>query len=52
MSKRKAPKSEKNEDIVEALIELAEYEKNVERNRFKEKAYRKPANTIAGLDKR
>jgi len=52
MSKRKAPKSDTNADIVSALMELAEYEKNVERNRFKEKAYTKAANTIAELEHR
>jgi len=54
MSKRKAPVGMDgiNEDIVKALLELAEFEKNVERNRFKEKAYTKAAATIGALDHR
>jgi len=53
-NKRKAPVGVDgiNEDIVQALIELAEFEKNVERNRFKEKAYRKAAAIIGALDHR
>ena len=51
---RKAPKSEGNlnEDICEALIELAVWEKNVNRNQHKHNAYRKAAQAISNLDYR
>ena len=48
MSKRKAPDSENpNQDFTEFLFELANYEKNVNRNVFKYNAYRKAASVIA-----
>jgi len=52
--KRKAPSIEGklNGDITSALIELAEYEKNVSRNQYKHSAYRKAATVISGLDYR
>ena len=41
MSKRKAPSDENpNADFVDFLFELANYEKNVNRNVFKHNAYR------------
>jgi len=51
---RKAPKSEGNlnADICEALIELAVWEKNVNRNQHKHNAYRKAAQAISSLDYR
>lgn len=51
---RKAPKSEGNlnADICEALMELATWEKNVNRNQHKHNAYRKAAETLAALDHR
>lgn len=51
---RKAPKSEGNlnADICEALMELAIWEKNVNRNQHKHNAYRKAAETLAALDHR
>ena len=51
---RKAPKSEGNlnADICDALIELAVWEKNVNRNQHKHNAYRKAAQAIANLDHR
>lgn len=51
---RKAPKSEGNlnADICEALIELAVWEKNVNRNQHKHNAYRKAAQAISNLDYR
>jgi len=52
--KRKAPSSDGNlnADICEAMIELAEWEKNVNRNQYKHNAYRKAAGVIAKLDYR
>lgn len=48
MSKRKAPQNESpNQDFVDFLIELANYEKNVTRALFKHNAYRKAASIIA-----
>jgi len=52
--KRKAPSSSSNLNTVfcEALTELAEWEKNVNRNQFKSNAYRKASAAIASLDYR
>jgi len=47
MSKRKAPKENPNSEFCDFLIELADFEKNVERNTFKSKAYRKAASVLA-----
>ncbi|KAI4460614.1 dna polymerase type-x family member [Holotrichia oblita] len=48
MSKRKKPSEDNpNSDFCEFLIELAEYEKNINRNLFKHKAYQKAANVLA-----
>ncbi|XP_071829199.1 DNA polymerase beta-like [Apostichopus japonicus] len=48
MSKRKAPQNENpNQEIVDFLVELANYEKNVTRALFKHNAYRKAASVIA-----
>ena len=53
MSKRKAPDSNNpNQEFVDFLIELADYEKNVSRNRFKHNAYRKAAGALAKLPER
>ncbi|CAH1405728.1 unnamed protein product [Nezara viridula] len=53
MSKRKAPAEDNiNHDFCDFLIELANYEKNVNRNIHKHNAYRKAANTIAAYGKR
>ena len=53
MSKRKAPTSDTlvnpNGPICDFLIELANYEKNVNRNVFKHNAYRKAAGVLAKL---
>ena len=51
---RKAPKSEGNHnaDFCEALIELANWEKNVNRNQHKHNAYRKAAQALSNLDYR
>ena len=53
MSKRKAPDSNPvsnpNGPICDFLIELANYEKNVNRNVFKHNAYRKAAGVLAKL---
>ena len=50
MSKRKAPDSDNpNQKIVDFLMELADYEKNVSRNVFKSNAYRKAAGVLAKL---
>ena len=50
MSKRKAPSSDNlNQGIVDFLFELANYEKNVNRNVFKHNAYRKAASVISKL---
>jgi len=52
--KRKAPSSEgnPNADFCEALIELANWEKNVNRNHHKHNAYRKAASALAELPNR
>uniref|UniRef100_A0A8C7YN93 DNA polymerase n=1 Tax=Oryzias sinensis TaxID=183150 RepID=A0A8C7YN93_9TELE len=47
MSKRKAPQESPNEGITDFLIELANYEKNVNRAIHKYNAYRKAASTIS-----
>lgn len=47
MSKRKAPGENLNEGITDFLIELANYEKNVNRAIHKHNAYRKAASVIA-----
>ncbi|KAJ8287312.1 hypothetical protein GJAV_G00050110 [Gymnothorax javanicus] len=47
MSKRKAPQESLNEGITDFLIELANYEKNVNRAIHKYNAYRKAASVIA-----
>uniref|UniRef100_A0A3Q1EIA0 DNA polymerase n=1 Tax=Acanthochromis polyacanthus TaxID=80966 RepID=A0A3Q1EIA0_9TELE len=47
MSKRKAPQESLNEGITDFLVELANYEKNVNRAIHKYNAYRKAASTIA-----
>lgn len=61
MSKRKLPGNAggtdptggcPNQDFVEMLYELANHEKNVNRNTFKSSAYRKAAGVLAGLDYR
>ncbi|XP_023341808.1 DNA polymerase beta-like [Eurytemora carolleeae] len=55
--KRKAESSKSggenlNSDFSSALLELAEWEKNVNRNQFKSAAYRKAATVVSGLDYR
>ncbi|KAK9754824.1 DNA polymerase beta palm [Popillia japonica] len=53
MSKRKKPSEDNpNSDFCEFLIELAEYEKNINRNMFKHKAYQKAANILAAYPTR
>lgn len=47
MSKRKAPQESLNEGITDFLVELANYEKNVNRAIHKYNAYRKAASAIA-----
>uniref|UniRef100_A0A671YIW9 DNA polymerase n=1 Tax=Sparus aurata TaxID=8175 RepID=A0A671YIW9_SPAAU len=47
MSKRKAPQESLNEGITDFLVELANYEKNVNRAIHKYNAYRKAASTIS-----
>ncbi|KAK0153574.1 DNA polymerase beta [Merluccius polli] len=47
MSKRKAPQESPNEGITDFLVELANYEKNVNRAIHKYNAYRKAASTIS-----
>nr|BAK40153.1 DNA polymerase beta [Aurelia sp. 1 sensu Dawson et al. (2005)] len=47
MSKRKAPKQNPNSEYCDFLIELADYEKNVENSMFKSKVYRKAASILA-----
>lgn len=47
MSKRKAPASNPNSEFCDFLEELAEYEKNVSRNIFKYKAYRKASSVLS-----
>jgi DNA polymerase/3'-5' exonuclease PolX len=53
-SKRKAPSTANspNQDICDALLELAEWEMNVERQTFKSVAYKKAARALASLDYR
>jgi DNA polymerase beta len=52
MSKRKGPSDDNvNGQIVEFLMELANYEKNVNRQMFKYNAYRKAAGMIAKYNK-
>ena len=50
--KRKRPEGSRNGDIVDALTELAEWERNTNRNSHKANAYRKAAAAIAALDHR
>lgn len=52
MSKRKAPSDNPNQDFSDFLFELANYEKNVNRNVFKHNAYRKAAAVISKLPNR
>ncbi|XP_071439901.1 DNA polymerase beta-like [Hetaerina americana] len=54
MSKRKAPSSENNpnHDFCDFLTELANYERNVNRNVYKYNAYRKAASALASYGKR
>lgn len=53
MSKRKLPgQSCPNQDFVDMLFELSNYEKNINRNTFKSNAYRKAAGVLAKLDNR
>ncbi|XP_014204780.1 DNA polymerase beta [Copidosoma floridanum] len=54
MSKRKAPDTSNNlnHDLCDFLTELANYERNVNKNVFKYNAYRKASNTLAGLPER
>ncbi|NP_001081643.1 DNA polymerase beta [Xenopus laevis] len=47
MSKRKAPQESPNEGITDFLVELANYERNVNRAIHKYNAYRKAASVIA-----
>ncbi|KAM3925645.1 DNA polymerase beta [Leptodactylus fuscus] len=47
MSKRKAPQESMNEGITDFLVELANYERNVNRAIHKYNAYRKAASVIA-----
>ncbi|XP_035022469.1 DNA polymerase beta [Hippoglossus stenolepis] len=47
MSKRKAPQESLNEGITDFLVELANFEKNVNRAIHKSNAYRKAASTIS-----
>uniref|UniRef100_A0A671SAN6 DNA polymerase beta n=1 Tax=Sinocyclocheilus anshuiensis TaxID=1608454 RepID=A0A671SAN6_9TELE len=47
MSKRKAPQETRNEGITDFLIELANYERNINRAIHKYNAYRKAASVIA-----
>ncbi|XP_063787808.1 DNA polymerase beta-like isoform X1 [Pseudophryne corroboree] len=47
MSKRKAPQESLNEGITDFLVELANYERNVNRAIHKYNAYRKAASVIA-----
>ena len=52
--KKRAPAEDgnPNSDFCEALTELSNWEKNVNKNQFKYNAYRKAAQTLAGLDYR
>lgn len=54
MSKRKNPSSDNapNADFCEFLMELTEYEKNVNRNIHKYNAYKNAASALASLNKR
>lgn len=61
MSKRKLPGASgsgnggggcPNQDFVDFLFELSNYERNVNRNTFKSNAYRKAAGVLANLDQR
>lgn len=54
MSKRKAPANDgnHNKDFCDFLMELADYEKNVNRNVHKYNVYRKAAGILAALPKR
>ncbi|CAK8681375.1 DNA polymerase beta-like [Clavelina lepadiformis] len=52
MSKRKAPGENANSGICDFLIELSDYEKNVNRAIHKSTAYRKAASAIAKYDKK
>ncbi len=52
MSKRKAPTDTPNQEFVDFLIELSNFERNVNRNVFKYNAYRKAAGVLAKLDYR
>nr|DBA30151.1 TPA: hypothetical protein GDO54_006167 [Pyxicephalus adspersus] len=47
MSKRKAPQESLNEGITDFLVELANYERNVNRAIHKYNAYRKAASVIS-----
>nr|XP_002128462.1 DNA polymerase beta-like [Ciona intestinalis] len=51
MSKRKAPEENINSGICDFLIELADYEKNVNRAFHKSNAYRKAASSISRFGK-
>jgi DNA polymerase/3'-5' exonuclease PolX len=51
-NKRKRADGNMNEDIVEALTELAEWERNTNRNSYKANAYAKAAAAIGSLDYR
>jgi len=50
--KRKRPDGALNEDIVDALLELAEWERNTNRAAHKANAYKKAASVIGALDHR
>lgn len=54
MSKRKAPDNSdnRNNDLCDFLIELANYERNVSKNIYKYNAYRKAASTLSALPDR
>jgi len=53
MSKRKAPEAgNPNQDFCDFLFELANYEKNVNRNVHKHNAYRKAAGVLSKLPER
>jgi len=47
MGKRKAESDNPNQDFCDFLIEIAEYEKNVNRNIYKYNAYRKASSALA-----
>ena len=44
--------SNPNQDLIDMLFELSNYEKNVSRNTFKSNAYRKAAGVLSKLDHR